>query len=205
MGVPVSVPDYEGAKSYIFDRLARELSPQLYYHSLWHTRDDVLPNAERLAIASQLDAETLLRIKTAAVFHDTGYLEGRANHERISVRIMRETLPRFGYSSEQIAHIDKIIMATRVPQVAATLPEQILADADLDVLGRDDFWAVNENLRREMALFDTPMTDEAWFEMQIRFLTEHHYFSEAARQTRDTGKRQRVTEIEGMLSQLRTH
>ena len=35
--------DYERAKQYALGRLAGELSPHLAYHSLRHTRDDVLP------------------------------------------------------------------------------------------------------------------------------------------------------------------
>src|SRR5688500_819275 len=36
-------PDYEAALRYALDRLERELSPNLFYHSLQHTRDDVFP------------------------------------------------------------------------------------------------------------------------------------------------------------------
>ena len=41
--------DFEAAKKYAIDRLKRELSPLLVYHSLWHTTDDVVLAAIRLA------------------------------------------------------------------------------------------------------------------------------------------------------------
>ena len=52
--------DYEQAKAYALGRLAGELSPHLTYHSLRHTRDDVLPAAVRLARATGVDGDALL-------------------------------------------------------------------------------------------------------------------------------------------------
>lgn len=48
-------PDWERTKEYILARLSKELAPDLTYHGVHHTRDDVLPAAERLAAESKLD------------------------------------------------------------------------------------------------------------------------------------------------------
>jgi uncharacterized protein len=44
-------PDFEGARTYALMRLAQELPETVTYHSVHHTRDDVVPTVERLALA----------------------------------------------------------------------------------------------------------------------------------------------------------
>ena len=135
--------DYERAKAYALGRLASELSPKLTYHSLRHTRDDVLPAAVRLAQAADVNGEALLCLTTAALFHDIGFLCNYDEHERGSIAIARAALPHCGYTPEQIETIAGLIAATKMPQRPQTPLEQLLWDADLDLLGSDDFWELN--------------------------------------------------------------
>ena len=51
----MSTPDFERAKHYAFERLEHNLPPNLMYHSPAHTREDVLPAAERLAALERID------------------------------------------------------------------------------------------------------------------------------------------------------
>ena len=67
--------DWQGVKAYVLGRLENELSPKLTYHGLHHTRDDVLPAAIRLAKLVNLSHADTLLLKTAALFHDTGFME----------------------------------------------------------------------------------------------------------------------------------
>ena len=66
------LPDYEGAKAYAVTRLEQDLSPLLYYHSLWHTRDEVASRSEWLAEQEGLSSEARVLVGTAAYFHDIG-------------------------------------------------------------------------------------------------------------------------------------
>ena len=66
-------PDYEGAKAYALERLARDLPSWLYYHSLWHTQDEVAPRTEWLARQEGLSREATVLLGTAAYFHDIGF------------------------------------------------------------------------------------------------------------------------------------
>jgi uncharacterized protein len=50
-------PDFERAKQYALERLEQDLSPALTYHCLTHTRDDVMPAAERLAALKRVIGE----------------------------------------------------------------------------------------------------------------------------------------------------
>lgn len=185
-------PDFEAAKQYALDRLARELSPVLIYHSLEHTRDEVVPAAERLARMEGLTGEPLLLLRTAAYFHDLGFVERYLDNEVIAVRIAAENLPRFGYTPEQIKTITGIIMVTRLPQTPHNHMEEIMADADLDGLGREDFIEREHALRAEWTALGRNYTEEEWYREQVTFLQSHHYFTESARRLRQAGQQYNI-------------
>lgn len=196
-------PDVVGAIAYALERLARELAPALVYHSLAHTRDEVLPAAERLAALSKMSAESTLLLRTAAGFHDLGYVEGHREHEAIGVRIARTELPGFGYAPRQIERVGALIMATRIPQAPRGRLAALMADADLDLLGCDNtvFLARNNALRAELAAAGQLFSDIAWYRSQADFLRKHRYFSVAARGLRDAGKALNVALLDELLAQ----
>lgn len=200
----VSGPDFEGAKAYALNRLERELPDYLLYHSLIHTRDDVVPAVERIAEKEGVTGEALTLLLTAAYFHDIGFTEGPTDHEETGVRIASEVLPRFGYAPEQIETVSAIIMATKLPQGPRTRLEEILADADLDVLGRDDFLTRNKLLRDELAALGKPTTDAAWYSGQLRLLKTHRYFTAAARSLRGMKKQENLEAVAQLLAEGRT-
>ncbi len=181
-------PDLEGACNYALERLRRELPPSLVYHSLSHTQDEVVPAVERLAGLSGVSGGDLLLLRTAAYYHDLGFIVQRHDHEHVSAQLARAVLPRFGYGPGEVTRIVAMIYATRLPQRPRDLLEQLLADADLDLLGREDFLARNEDLRRELAAGGQTMSDATWLTGQLRFLAGHRYWTAAARALRDRGK-----------------
>ena len=192
-------PDFERAKQYALERLERELPPTMFYHSLAHTRDDVVPAAERLAALEGVEGEALLLLRTAAFYHDLGHVEQYTDHEAIGVRIAAEVLPHFGYSTAHIQVVRGIIIATKLPQSPRALLEEIMADADLDVLGRDDFLARNQDLRAERVALGMLTTDEEWYSGQLEFIQTHRYFTAAARTLRDARKQQNIEEMVKLL------
>lgn len=194
-------PDFERAKTYVLERLAIELSPTMFYHSLAHTKDDVVPAIEQLARIEGVTGEELLLLKTAAYFHDIGYIEKSQDHETVSIAIAEQVLPRFGYSRQQILTIKALIMATRLPQSPHSKLEQIMADADLDVLGRGDYMSRSQALRDELAANGNSMSDEEWFSSQLRFLQTHQYFTQAAKKLRNPKKQQNAKEMIERLAQ----
>jgi uncharacterized protein len=198
----MSQPDFERAKRYALERLEWELPPTLRYHSVAHTRDDVLPAVERLATLEGVVEEALLLLRTAALYHDIGFVEQYENNEAIGVRIAMQALPGFGYSPPHIQVIRGIIMATRLPQSPHMLLEEIMADADLDVLGREDFWLRNQALRTEVAAFGTPVSDEEWYSGQLKFMQNHSYFTQAARTLRAERKQKNIEAMKELLVRI---
>lgn len=194
-----ATPDLEAACRYAFDRLERELPASCTYHSLWHTRDDVAPSVARLAQLSKVGAEDLILLQTAACYHDLGFIQRRHGHEQIGAAMAEAALPSFDYRPAQIAMIVGMIMATRLPQAPQTPLEELLADADLDLLGREDFLVKNQALRDELAANDQPYSDRDWYTSQLAFLRSHHYWSAAARGLRDAGKLRNIALMEDLL------
>ena len=197
----MSPPDFERAKDYALKRLERELPVSLTYHCLAHTRDDVVPAVERLAALEGINGENLLLLRTAATYHDLGYIEQVQGHEATAVRIVSKVLPGFGYSPEQIDIISGIILATRIPQDPHTRLQEIMADADLDLLGRDDFWPLNRALRAELAARDRLMTDKEWYGGQLALLQAHRYFTASARTLRQELKQRHMDEMADLLEE----
>lgn len=191
--------EWERVQRDMLERLARELPPDLYYHGIHHTRDDVLPAAERLATRAGLDAEQSLLLKTAALYHDAGFLIQYQENEVLGAAIAAETLPHFGYTPAQIASIQALIRATRIPQQPQDLLQSLLCDADLDSLGRADYLETSHNLRQELAAHGTLISLRDWYTRQLAFLSDHEYFTEAARSLRDAGKQENIAELKRLL------
>lgn len=195
------MPDEQRARAYARSCL-RRLPATLTYHSLAHTCEDVAPAAERLAARMGVGGESLLLLRTAAYFHDVGFIERRDQHEAASARLAASVLPYCGYKSSQIAAIEGMIMATQLPQSPHNLLEQILADADLDSLGRDDFVRTSMTLQAELAAFGQNIPMAEWYMHQLAFLRDHRYFTPAARALRNPGKQRNIALLERLLSRV---
>jgi uncharacterized protein len=94
-----------------------------------------------------------------------------------------------------------MIMATQLPQSPHDLLEEIMADADLDVLGRDDFFPRHDALRAELAASGEPMTDGQWYGRQLKFIQAHRYWTAAARTLRDARKQENIAAMTRLLAQ----
>jgi len=167
---------FTSIKEPILSRLKNELDPRLGYHNIMHTLD-VLEQAEVLAKQENVtDKHDLLLLKTAAVFHDSGFLFVYKGHEEKGCEIASESL-RNVFSEEDIKKVCGMIMATKIPQSPNTLLEQIICDADLDYLGRNDFEPISQTLHKEFIIFKIIPEDIIWDHVQIKFFESHHYFT----------------------------
>ncbi|NCA84924.1 MAG: HD domain-containing protein [Clostridia bacterium] len=191
--------DFENLKKAVLQMLSKELRPNLYYHDINHTLD-VYHSAQRLAELEGIGEDDLLLIKTAALLHDSGMLNAYDGHEAASCNIAREMLPRFGYTDDYIHRVCRMIHTTQLPQSAVTLSEKILCDADLDYLGREDFFMIAHRLRVEWNMQKVRVTTlREWYELQVKFLEAHTYFTPSARDTRSEGKQKNLNQIKEIL------
>ena len=115
------------------------------------------------------------------------------------MRLAEEHLPNHGYSESQIKTIKELIYVTQIPHKPQNKLQEIICDADLDYLGRDDFHEIADKLRRELREHGKIDSDRKWDEMQVAFLTQHKYFTASAIKMRKEKKLQHLEEIKARL------
>lgn len=191
--------NYKGAKHFILDRLERELPPQLTYHGLHHTLD-VLAITKELCFLENVTAYETVLLKTAALFHDSGFIISNVEHEKKGCRIAREHLPGFGYSPSEIEQICGMIMATKIPQNPQNELEEIICDADLDYLGREDFYQIGSTLFSELKAYEILDTEQEWNLIQVKFLENHTFFTATNRQRRAPRKADYLDQLRGLVA-----
>ncbi|MBL7817469.1 MAG: HD domain-containing protein [Saprospiraceae bacterium] len=189
--------NYLSAKNFILNEL-NQLSPSLTYHGKHHTLD-VLNVAESLCVAESISYEATVRIMTAALLHDCGFLRNYHEHEKHSCKIAQEVLPQFNYTEGDIKHICEMIMATKIPQMPKDYCAKILCDADLDYLGRNDFYAIGQTLFSEMKIMHLVETEEEWNNIQIRFLERHQFFTKTSLYARTPRKNEHLEGLKKII------
>lgn len=178
----------EKAEQYVLGQLEKRLDRTLFYHGIHHTLDVVHASAEIAALEGVSDEESLALLRTAAFFHDSGFMTTYQGHEEAGCALAREVLPGFGYNAMQIEAICGMIMATKIPQRPQNALERIICDADLDYLGRDDFEAIAATLFEELKARDMVEDIPAWDAVQVQFLEAHSYWTASERKRRDAAK-----------------
>ncbi len=178
--------------------MEKEVPLDFRYHNLRHSLD-VLQAAERLASTENVSGKDLDLLRTAALFHDSGFIFQYICNEPVGCEIARQSLPEFGYDKSDIEKICCLIMATAIPQSPGNKLEQILCDADLDYLGRDDFEIIAETLREELKHRGREFTAKEWIAFQLDFMEKHKYFTEAARNLRDAKKQENIDKLKRAL------
>ncbi len=186
-------------KLHIVDKLKKGLSPALTYHNVAHTLD-VLKQAVDIAMHEGIkDENDLLLLKISALYHDVGFLKLYTGHEEISCEVAGQELADFGFSKDHINIICGMIRATKVPQQPQTTLEEIICDADLDYLGRDDFFKTGEGLYKEFLDQKIVIDDRSWNSLQVRFLESHHYFTTTSKERRQKQKQKHLEAVKEKL------
>jgi uncharacterized protein len=187
---------YYHLKSVILKKLEEELPKRFYYHSFSHTID-MHDSAARIAEFENINEDDKELVLVAAFFHDAGFIINRENHEMHSCTIANEMLPKFEYAPIEMEAVCKLIMATQMPVNPKSKLEEIICDADLDYLGRDDFKEIGDLLYRELSEDGMIEGEAAWNELQIRFLTNHRYFTAFGKTNREEKKQENLRGLLG--------
>jgi uncharacterized protein len=190
--------DPQAARTYILTKLRNELPVARTYHSLEHTLD-VYASVVDIAEREGISGEGLTLLKVAALYHDCGFTVQDLHHEEAGCAIVREKLPEFGFSPDQVERICDMIMATRIPQTPRNKLARVLCDADLDYLGRSDFERIGDTLFQEMRHYGVLSTERQWNELQERFLERHKYFTSTNKSTREPVKRMHLEKVKEWL------
>ena len=189
---------YSPEEEFILNKL-NELPDNLTYHGLHHTLY-VLNAAMEIAAEEHITVAEKKLLRIAALYHDGGFLFTYHNHEIEGCKMAKENLPAFGYTDDEIKIICGIILATKIPQSPKTLLEKIICDADLEYLGREDFYKISHSLFCEMKTYMNLKDENEWNKIQKNFLEQHQYFTEFGKKHLEPHKQQRLKEISRLIS-----
>ncbi|MCC2547298.1 DUF5706 domain-containing protein [Hymenobacter sp. BT175] len=184
------------AKAYVTQLFEEKLPGQLVYHTIKHTSTTV-KEAQALGKAAELSDEDLEALILAAWFHDSGYLDKYDGHEYRSMEIAQQWLTQQQYPADRLQVVLDTIRATHRNEERKTELQQLLVDADLSTVGREEFFSNGELLRAEWeTVLGRTYTTPEWAENQLNFLLSTKFYTDVAKdrykdQLKDNIKAQR--------------
>ncbi len=190
---------FESLQERMYTVYEENLPKVYFYHNLKHTID-VVVQVEAIGQVEGVNDEDMFILKTAALFHDAGFMRTYQKHELASIEIAKETLTKENYTLEQIAKVCRLIECTIMTEEPQNLLEEIIRDADLDYLGRNDYLCVSNELYKELLEQNLIKKNEyEWYVGQIKFLQEHKYYTNYSRSRRNPEK---VKHIQWLQEQI---
>jgi len=194
--------DFDLMRNWILNQLKSLLPENMLYHDIPHTLN-VESAAIRYGKLEGISEEEMYLIRTAALYHDAGFILKYNKNEDFAISMVKSTLPKFGYSDKQIKIICNCIHVTKPNIIPKTLLERIMVDADYDYLGRPDYHLVVEKLRKELYDYGFKMSDKEWLKYQLSFLEEtHEYFTVSAKNIRNYGKSVRINDLKQKIKNI---
>jgi len=191
--------NFSKLKSLVLSYLRANLPASMHYHDVAHTVD-VLKAAEHYGRKAGLSEGDFLLLQTAALLHETGTVTAIENHEQASVDYARLILPEFGFGTSQVDAVCEMIMATRFPQTPLNQLSELMCDADLDYLGRPDYFSISHKLRLEWITlnhYDASLSH--WYQEQLAFLSGHRFFTQWAKDERNAGKESNLQLVRSLI------
>jgi len=191
----------QSSKQYVEGYFRDNPNSDLTYHN-WKHCAHVLKSVELIASNTEGVSETEKEMLClAAIFHDMGYIEASEEHELRSAALAEEYLKQFDYPQNQIATVQRIILATKMHHEPKDILEKIIIDADLSHLGREDYMETTyKDLSEEVRhTKNKNLSDEEWAVCCLSFLSKHRYLTQFARDTFRQIKKKNIERIKKMI------
>ena len=191
---------YNKIRKKALEILNSALSKKLYYHGAHHTID-VLHVINQYIKREKINNYAAKILRIGALYHDIGFSVSSKEHEKSGCIIAEKYMLEYGFSKKDISIVKGLIMATRIPQSPKTHLEKIICDADLDYLGRNDFYTISNQLFKELGFFSEIQNENDWNKLQINFLEAHQYHTEFAIKNRQPQKEKRIEELKKLIKE----
>lgn len=190
-------------EAYITNFISEQVPKEFAYHDITHTLD-VVASVQEIASSFELSDEEMEILTIAAWFHDLGYDKGSVGHEERSAKYASDYLGKDGYPPEKIKIIQDCILATKMPHKPETLLQRILCDADLSYLGQVVYWDRCSRFRQELTLTqNSVMTELEWIEFELKFINQHQFHTNVARQLYEKRKEKHIRQLKKQLWRLK--
>ena len=183
-----------------------ELPDGIKFHDADHTLHPikgVVAVANRIAISEDISEHDRELLITAAYFHDTGYIREYDKNEPIAARMAGRILKLIGFKPNEIKKVQKMILSTDLEREPKTDIEKILCDADLDNLGREDFFKLDGKLRDGRRARGIDVSDDAkWYRSTLEIIKKHQYYTESQKKLREKGKQKNIKRLLNKLENI---
>ena len=178
--------------------LEKHLDRHYTYHNAMHTLE--VCNAVRLfAEKSGLPQTVYLALRTAAIFHDFGYMERSFDNEKLALPYIKEFGGRWHIAEDILLAAHNLILETVFPYKPFTFAGQILCDADIEYIGRDCFFMQSELFRRELSAEGVVYTEREWWNIELKFLQENRFFTPYCRSLREDGRLRNLEKVQELV------
>ena len=182
----------------VLQTMREELDVHLFFHDIRHTLD-VLEQTVAIGAREEVSEEELWLLKIAALYHDLGYIKGRKDHEENSVKLFLEAANAFGLAEEHKSRIVSCIRATNFFRKPEGQLEKIIADANLDYLGREDFIQHDQTVYLEYLAEGVVTCRREWYERLLQFLQTHQFYTASSIIKRADKKTENVAYVKAMV------
>ena len=184
---------------YIRELFRDELPGGIKYHNADHTlhpTKGVVAVANNIAISENISEHDRELLITAAYFHDTGYIREYEKNEPIAARMAGRILKLIGYKPNEVEKVQKMILSTDLEREPINHVDKILCDADLDNLGREDFFKLDGKLREGRRIRGLDVSDDAkWYKGTLEILKKHQYYTESQKKLREKEKQKNIKRL----------
>ena len=191
---------------YIRELFRDELPDGIKYHDANHTLHPtrgVVAIANRIGISENIAEHDRELLIAAAYFHDTGYIREYDKNEPIAARMAGRILKIIGFKPNEIEKIQKMILSTDLAREPNTHLEKIICDADLDNLGREDFFKLDGKLREGRRARGIDVSDDAkWYRSTLQIIKKHQYYTESQKKLREKGKQENIKRLLAKLESI---
>ena len=172
----------------------------MYYHQYSHTLD-VLERAVYLGYKENLSKEDIELLELAALFHDTGFIVQYEHNEPIWAKFASNFLKTYLYPNDKIATIERIILATDPNYLEPKdIFEKIIKDADVDNLGRDDFFEQGSRVKSEVeVLRNIKIKDPEWHHAMLDVLYKNKFYTKTQIEERQQKKEANIALLESKI------
>jgi len=181
--------------AYVEDFVKQRFSKQYLYHTYEHIQD-VLRAINEIGGEYDLSEKDWELLILAGHFHDLGYADGPEGHEERSCVFARDFLKVRGYPEEDLAALEELILATKMPQKPKNHLEAILCDADLSHIGSPIYWDRCAKVRQELVLVNNHiMSEHEWVDFELEFMANHQFHTEVAKSLYDKRKDKHIKQL----------
>lgn len=167
-----------------------------YYHSFDHALE-VMNRAMYLAKKEGLSEADIEMLGLAGLFHDTGFVIQYDKNEPFGAKIASNYLKTILYSSDRISKISDIILATDPDyKNAKNIYEEIIKDADMDNLGRDDFSDRTNDLKKEIDIIKhIKWNNASWSHGVLQILKDYRFDTLTQKKERNPKKNENLKKM----------